>query len=59
MPPLDFYAYGVFDLVDSTLSTLHSKAQKKLLDEAWVVLEALSTFMEIEGSWTRKRHCFL
>lgn len=49
----DFYAYGVFDLVDSTLSTLHSKAQKKLLDEAWVVLEALSTFMEIEGTWTQ------
>ncbi|KAH6915038.1 hypothetical protein BKA70DRAFT_1368848 [Coprinopsis sp. MPI-PUGE-AT-0042] len=49
----DFYSYGVFDLIDKTLATLHSKTQKKMFDEAWVVLEALATFMEIEGVWTQ------
>ena len=50
----DFWAYGVFDLVDKTLSLLNTKIKKKDWQGAFVVLEALMLFVECEGIWTRK-----
>ncbi|KAJ7590663.1 hypothetical protein C8J56DRAFT_933537 [Mycena floridula] len=48
----DFYSYGVLDLIDHTLSTLHHKYTKKEFAEAMPVLEALTLLMTGEDSWT-------
>ncbi|KAG2013808.1 hypothetical protein CC2G_010678 [Coprinopsis cinerea AmutBmut pab1-1] len=49
----DFFAYGVLDLVDKTLSTLHSKVTKKAWDEAYAILEGITCFMDCESVWTQ------
>jgi len=50
----DFFAYGVIDLVDKTLSSLQTKIKKKEWEEAYTTLEGLIIFVGIESVWTRK-----
>lgn len=50
----DLYCYQLLDLIDKTLSTLHTKITKKQWDEAWSHLEALTVFMDLESSWPSK-----
>lgn len=47
----DFYAYGLLDLVDKSLSSLHSKILKKKWDECVVTIEALTVFNDLESWW--------
>jgi len=39
---LDFFNYGLLDLVDKTLSNIHTKIVKKNYDEAFDLFEALT-----------------
>lgn len=48
----DYFSYGVLDLIDKTLSTLHAKIIKKDYDTAYSILEALTLFMSDCGAWT-------
>src|SRR6266545_3256363 len=50
----DFYSYGVLELVDKTLSSLHTKIVKKAWKDAYSILEALIMFASFEGIWTRR-----
>ncbi|KAJ7832331.1 hypothetical protein B0H14DRAFT_2592133 [Mycena olivaceomarginata] len=43
--------YGKLALIDSTLTTLHSKIVKKDWDSAFPILEALAPFNEMEDDW--------
>ncbi|KAJ3532476.1 hypothetical protein NMY22_g7726 [Coprinellus aureogranulatus] len=49
----DFYGYGVMDLIDETLTTLHTKITKKSYDDAYPLLEAITVFMDYEDIWTQ------
>ncbi|KDQ64402.1 hypothetical protein JAAARDRAFT_683621 [Jaapia argillacea MUCL 33604] len=51
MSNIDFFNYALLDLVDKTLSTIHTKIIKKENDEAMYLLEALTVFMNLESSW--------
>ncbi|KDR83899.1 hypothetical protein GALMADRAFT_86570 [Galerina marginata CBS 339.88] len=50
----DFFSYGVLELVDKTLATLHTKIKKKEWEEAYYILEGLVTFVDFEPAWA---HC--
>ncbi|KAF9478169.1 hypothetical protein BDN70DRAFT_65393 [Pholiota conissans] len=49
----DYYAYGVFNLVDKTLASLNTQIKKKDWKEAYIILEALIAFLEVEDTWTQ------
>ncbi|KLO16786.1 hypothetical protein SCHPADRAFT_901278 [Schizopora paradoxa] len=49
----DFFGYALLDLVDKTLSTIHTTVQKKKWVESWQGLVALSEFFERCGEWTQ------
>jgi hypothetical protein len=51
---IDFTNYAMLDLIDKSLSTLHTKIIKKDLDEAYSVLEALVLFVSMDSGWTCK-----
>lgn len=53
-PCLDYYAYACLDLIDKTLTTVHSKIAKKHYDEAYGILEGLTVFNELDSSWLGK-----
>lgn len=58
-PIPDFYAHGVLDLVDKTLSTLYTKIARGDCDGAYSILEGLAVFNEIGGEWTGQSRSFL
>ncbi|KAH9840546.1 uncharacterized protein C8Q71DRAFT_412418 [Rhodofomes roseus] len=47
----DYYAYGVIDIIDKSLSALHSRMTKKDWPAVMAQLEALTHFMEMESVW--------
>ncbi|KAF8969504.1 hypothetical protein BDZ97DRAFT_1653923, partial [Flammula alnicola] len=49
----DFFSYGVLDLVDKTLTTLHTKIKKKDWEDAYYLLEGLVIFVDFESVWTQ------
>ncbi|KIM46333.1 hypothetical protein M413DRAFT_36146, partial [Hebeloma cylindrosporum] len=49
----DFFAYGVLDLVDKTLSSLQSKIKKKEWEEAYTTLEGFIIFLGFESVWAQ------
>jgi hypothetical protein len=51
---VDFFCYALLDLVDKTLSTIHTKVVKRKYDEAMPLLEALTAFNDLESSWPSK-----
>ncbi|KAH8114402.1 hypothetical protein DFH11DRAFT_1841190 [Phellopilus nigrolimitatus] len=47
----DFYGYAILDLVDETLSSIHTFVVKKKWLEAWHALTALTEFMQMCPEW--------
>lgn len=47
----DYFGYAVLDLVDSTLSTIHTHVIKKRWLDAWHALDALAKYNEMFGDW--------
>ena len=51
----DFFGYALFELVDNTLSSIHSFVTKKKWMDAWNAILALVLFNSmIGGDWTRE-----
>ncbi|KAF9534768.1 hypothetical protein CPB83DRAFT_866135 [Crepidotus variabilis] len=49
----DFYAYAILDLIDTTLTSLHTKVVTKKWKDAFSILEALVMFASYEDIWTQ------
>lgn len=48
---VDSDAYVILDLIDEQLSAVHGKMLKKLWDEAYAHIHALTLFMDSEDHW--------
>lgn len=47
----DFHGYAILDLVDGTLSKIHTKLIKKHYEEAFHLLEGLTAFQCLEDTF--------
>lgn len=47
----DFFNYAILDLIDGALGKLHARIVKKDWEEAYIMVLALTCFMENESSW--------
>ena len=47
----DFYGYAILDLIDGTLSKIHTKVIKKQYEGAFHLLEGLTAFQCLEDTF--------
>ena len=48
---VDFFGYAILDLVDESLSSIHTLVTKKRWVESWHALTALTLFVDTYSDW--------